>query len=72
MSKSWKLSRRTLLRALGSRGQPSMPGSHATLECQSHGRSEASTKGCLCLFPNGVAKGTWEPEKWGGMVDSNV
>ena len=44
-----------------------MPGSHATLECQNHGRQEARTEGCLCLFPQRSRQGHMGTgESWAG------
>ena len=65
MSKSWQLSRRTLLRALGA--AVSLPcleamqpyGANATVA------KRPALRAAYVYFPNGVAKGTWEPEKVG-------
>ncbi|MGB1519431.1 MAG: DUF1552 domain-containing protein, partial [Limisphaerales bacterium] len=65
MSKSWQLSRRTLLRALGA--AVSLPCLEAMqpLSAKATGAKKPALRAAYVYFPNGVAKGTWEPEKVG-------
>ena len=61
MSKSWQLSRRTLLRALGA--AVSLPCLEAMqpLSAKATGAKKPALRAAYVYFPNGVAKGTWEP-----------
>ena len=65
MSKSWQLSRRTLLRALGA--AVSLPCLEAMqpLSAKATGAKKPALRAAYVYFPNGVAKGTWAPEKVG-------
>ena len=65
MTKSWQLSRRTMLRALGaSVALPWLEAMHPSSPLAVTPKRPKLRAGYI-YFPNGVSKGSWEPEKVG-------
>ena len=63
MTKSWQLSRRTMLRTLGaSVALPWLEAMHPSSPLAVTPKRPKLRAGYI-YFPNGVSKGSWEPEK---------